>query len=66
MYYPFALIVVVFWLVGLLTSRTLLGFIEIIIMITIVNMVYKIISGKISNRKKIKRRKIKYRWLKSI
>ena len=60
MYYPFALIVLMIWLLGLLTSNTIHGFIEILLMITVVNTVYKKIRGKISFRKKVNRNRIRY------
>ncbi len=66
MYYSFALISLMFWLADFLTSRTFLGFMEILIMVIIINTVYKIISGKISNRKKGELIRIKYRRSDSI
>ena len=58
-YYPFALIAIMIWLAGLLTSKTFLGFIEVLILITVVNIIYKVIRGKVLLKRKVKYRNIK-------
>lgn len=46
MLYTIAVILVVFWLLGLVTSTTLGGFIHILLVIAIVVVLLRVISGR--------------------
>ena len=53
MLYAIAVVLVVFWLVGLLTSHVLGGFINVLLAIAVVAILYRIISGRRKVREKI-------------
>ncbi len=46
MLYAIAAVLVVFWLVGMLTSYVMGGFINVLLAIAVVAILYKIISGR--------------------
>lgn len=46
MLYTIAVILVVFWLLGLVTSYTLGGFIHILLVIAIVSVLLQVINGR--------------------
>ena len=46
MLYTIAVILVVLWLLGLVTSYTMGGFIHILLVIAIISILFRIISGR--------------------
>lgn len=46
MLYPIAVILLVMWLLGLITGTTLGGFIHILLVIAIVMILFRVISGR--------------------
>ena len=46
MLYTIAVILIVMWLLGLLTSYTMGGFIHILLVIAVVSVLFRIISGR--------------------
>jgi hypothetical protein len=46
MFYTIAVVLVVLWLLGLVTSYTMGGFIHILLVIAIIAVLYRIISGR--------------------
>jgi hypothetical protein len=46
MLYTIAVILIVLWLLGLVTSYTMGGFVHILLVIAIITLLVKIISGK--------------------
>jgi hypothetical protein len=46
MLYTLAVVLVVLWLLGLVTSYTMGGFIHILLVIAIISVLYNVISGR--------------------
>ncbi len=46
MLYTIAVILVVLWLLGLVTSYTMGGFIHILLLIAIISVLFRVISGR--------------------
>jgi len=46
MWYTIAVVLVVLWLLGLVTSTTLGGLIHVLLVIAVVTVLFKVISGK--------------------
>jgi len=46
MWYTIAVVLVVLWVLGLVTSTTLGGLIHVLLVIAVVSVLFKVISGK--------------------
>ena len=50
MFYPVAVILVVLWYLGFVTPHTLGGFVQILLMIAVIAVLFRIISGRSVDR----------------